>query len=146
MSDSLQPHDLYSPWNSLGQNTGVGSLSFLQGSNPGIGTEVNPGIQLRSPVLSQILYQLSHKGSPRILEWVVYPFSRDLPDPGIKSGSPVLQADSLPTEQSGKPKSPHVFGPKNQNIKQKQYCNKLNKDLKKKKKINYIFQDTIKWP
>ena len=146
MSDSLQPHDLYSPWNSLGQNTGVVSLSFLQGSNPGIGSEVNSGIQLRSPVLSQILYQLSHKGSPRILEWVVYPFSRDLPDPGIKSGSPVLQADSLPTEQSGKPKSPHVFGPKNQNIKQKQYCNKLNKDLKKKKKINYIFQDTIKWP
>ena len=138
MSDSLQPHDLYSPWNSLGQNTGVGSLSFLQGSNPGIGTEVNPGIQLRSPVLSQILYQLSHKGSPRILEWVVYPFSRDLPDPGIKSGSPVLQADSLPTEQSGKPKSPHVFGPKNQNIKQKQYCNKLNKDLKKKRKKSTI--------
>ena len=23
----------------------------------------------------QILYQLSHKGSPRILEWVAYPFS-----------------------------------------------------------------------
>ena len=31
MSDSLQPHELYSPWNSLGQNTGVGSLSLLQG-------------------------------------------------------------------------------------------------------------------
>ena len=28
MSDSLQPHGLYSPWNSLGQNTGVGSLSL----------------------------------------------------------------------------------------------------------------------
>ena len=26
----LQQHGLYSPWNSLGQNTGVGSLSFLQ--------------------------------------------------------------------------------------------------------------------
>ena len=31
MSDSLQPHGLYSPWNSPGQNTGVGSLSLLQG-------------------------------------------------------------------------------------------------------------------
>ena len=31
MSDSLQPHGLYSPWNSPGQNTGVGSLSPLQG-------------------------------------------------------------------------------------------------------------------
>ena len=30
MSDSLQPHGLFSPWNSPGQNTGVGSLSFLQ--------------------------------------------------------------------------------------------------------------------
>ena len=27
----------------------------------------------------------------------------DLPDPGIKAGSPALQADSLPTELSGKP-------------------------------------------
>ena len=33
MSDSLQPHGLYSPWNSVGQNTGVGSLSHLQGSS-----------------------------------------------------------------------------------------------------------------
>ena len=30
VSDSLQPHGLYSPWNSPGQNTGVGSLSLLQ--------------------------------------------------------------------------------------------------------------------
>ena len=28
-------------------------------------------------------------------------------------------------------KIPHASGPKNQNIKQKQYCNKFNKDLKK---------------
>ena len=34
MSDSLQPHGLYSPWNSPGQNTGVGSLSLLQGIFP----------------------------------------------------------------------------------------------------------------
>ena len=34
----------------------------------------------------------------RILEWVAYSFSRDLPDPGIKLGSPALQADSLPAE------------------------------------------------
>ena len=30
-SNSFQPHGLYSPWNPPGQNTGVGSLSFLQG-------------------------------------------------------------------------------------------------------------------
>ena len=34
VSISLQPHGLYSPWNSLGQNTGVGSLSLLQGIFP----------------------------------------------------------------------------------------------------------------
>ena len=31
VSSSLQPHELYSPWNSPGHNTGVGSLSLLQG-------------------------------------------------------------------------------------------------------------------
>ena len=36
----------------------------------------NPGIEPRSPALQEILYQLSHRGSPRILEWVAYPFSR----------------------------------------------------------------------
>ena len=41
---------------------------------------------------------MSHQGSPRILEWVVNPFSRDLPDPGIELGSPALQVDSLPAE------------------------------------------------
>ena len=69
VSDSLWHHGLYSPWNSPGQNTGEGSLSLLQGTFPTQGS--NPGL----PHCRQILYQLSHKGSPRILEWVVYPFS-----------------------------------------------------------------------
>ena len=51
---------------------------------------------------SQILNQLSHKGSRRIPKWLVCPFSTDLPNPVIKSGSPALQVDSLPTELSGK--------------------------------------------
>ena len=69
VSNSLGPHGLYSPWNSLGQNIGVGSLSLFQGIFPIQGS--NPGLlQCR-----QILYQLSHKRSPRILEWVAYPFS-----------------------------------------------------------------------
>ena len=42
MSDSLQPHGLYSPWNPPGQNTGVGSLSLLQGIFPTQGS--NPGL------------------------------------------------------------------------------------------------------
>ena len=39
----------------------------------------------------------------RILEWVAISFSGDLPNPGIKPGSPALQGDSLPTEPPGKP-------------------------------------------
>ena len=34
----------------------------------------------------------------RILEWVAFTSPGDLPNPGIKPGSPALQADSLPTE------------------------------------------------
>ena len=58
MSDSLQPHGLYSPWNSPDQNTEIGSLSLLhvifppQGSNPSL------------PHCRQILYQLSPQGCP----------------------------------------------------------------------------------
>ena len=58
VSDSLPPHGLYSPWNSPGQNTRVGSLSLLQGIVPTQGS--NPGL----PHCGHILYQLSHKGSP----------------------------------------------------------------------------------
>ena len=50
---------IFSPWNSPGQNTGVGSLSFLQGIFPTQGS--NPGLSH----CRWILYQLSHKGSPR---------------------------------------------------------------------------------
>ena len=39
----------------------------------------------------------------RILEWVAFPFFRDLPNPGIKPKSHTLQADSLPAEPQGKP-------------------------------------------
>ena len=69
--DSLWLYGLYSPWNSPGQNTRVGSLSTfqqifpIQGSNPGL------------PHCIQVLYcWKNHKGSPRILERVAYPFSR----------------------------------------------------------------------
>ena len=89
VSDSLWPHGLQSPWNSPDQNTGVGSLSLLQGIFPTQG--LNPGLLH----CSRIPYQLRHKGSPGILEPIP---SSDLPDPGIELGSPALQVDSLPTE------------------------------------------------
>ena len=58
VSDSLRPHGLYSPWNSPGQNTGMGSCSPfpIQGSNPGL-------LRCR-----RILYQLSHQERPLLGE------------------------------------------------------------------------------
>ena len=47
----------------------------------------------------------------RILEWVAFPSPGDLPNPGIKPRSSALQADSLPTEPLGKPKSTGVGSP-----------------------------------
>ena len=79
-SDSLQPQRRYSARNSPGQNTGVGSLSLLQGIFPAQGS--NPGL----PHCRQILYQLSHKGSPRILEWVAFPFSSGSSWPRNRTG------------------------------------------------------------
>ena len=48
---------------------------------PSPGDLPNPGIKSRSPHCRWILYQLSHRGSPRILEWVTYPFSRGSSQP-----------------------------------------------------------------
>ena len=85
-----RPHRLYSPWNSSGQNTGVGRLSFLQGFFPTQG--LNPGLLH----CGRILYQLSHRKAQEY--WNGY-----LPNPGTELGSPAVQADSLPTELWGKP-------------------------------------------
>ena len=57
MSDSLQPHGLYSPWNSPAQNTRMGSLSLLQGIF--LTQESNQGLLNGR----WILYQLSYQGN-----------------------------------------------------------------------------------
>ena len=62
VSDSLQPHGLYGlygPWNSPGQDTGVGSLSLLQGSLP------NSGIKPRSPTLQADSLPAELQGRPK---------------------------------------------------------------------------------
>ena len=64
-----------------------------QGSNPGL------------PRCRQILYQLSHKGSPKKLEWVTYPFSSGFSQPRNPTRVSCIAVDSLPTELSGKPKT-----------------------------------------
>ena len=72
---------------SPGKNTGVGCHALLlQGIFPTQGS--NPGL----PHCRQILYCLSYQGSP-----------------GIKLGSPALQANSLPAELPWKPHLRHTY-------------------------------------
>ena len=73
-----------------------GSLFLLQGIIPTQGS--NPGL----PHCRWILYQLSHQGSPRLLDRLPIPSPGGLPNPGIEPESPTLQVDSLPAELPGK--------------------------------------------
>ena len=87
---------------SPGRNTRVGGLSLLQGIFPTQGS--NPGL----PHWRQILYYLSHQGSPRILEWVAYQFSRGSSQPRDQNGVSCSAGDQasnrfLPAELPGKP-------------------------------------------
>ena len=68
----------YSPWNSL--LTGVGRLSLLLEIFPT--QRLNPGL----PHCRKIIYQMSHKRIPRLLEWVAYPFSRGSSLPRNQTG------------------------------------------------------------
>ena len=80
VSDSLQQHGLYSPWNSPGQNTGVASLSLLQGSS-----------QPRAPVLHADSLPAEPQGKPKntgvgrlfLLQWI-FP-TQELNQVGLKS-------------------------------------------------------------
>ena len=78
MSNSLRPHELYSPWNSPGKNIGIGSLSLLQRIFPTQGS--NPGLLH----CRQILHQLSYEGNRRIVWRFLKNLKIELPhDPAI---------------------------------------------------------------
>ena len=72
--------------------TGVVCHALLQGIFPT--QRSNPGLLH----CGQILYYLSHQGSPRILEWVAYPFSRGSSQP--RNGTRV---SCIAAELPGKP-------------------------------------------
>ena len=59
ISNFLWPHGLYNPWNSPGQNTGVGSRS-LPGDLP------NPGMELGSPALQADSLPAEWPGKPKL--------------------------------------------------------------------------------
>ena len=66
MSDSFWPHGLFSPWNSPGQNTGVSSLSLLQGIFP------TQGLNHRSPTLQADSLPTKPRGSPQFIKGTCY--------------------------------------------------------------------------
>ena len=76
------------PEDSPCKNTRVGCHALLQGIFPTQGW--NPGLLH----CRWILYQLSHKGSARILEWVAYPFSSGSSWPRNRTGVSCI-ADGL---------------------------------------------------
>ena len=82
------------------KNTRVGCHALLQGIFPTQGS--NPGLSHGT----WILYRLSHQGSPRILEWVDYPFSRGFSwwRNWTRVSCVASQADSLPGELPEKPR------------------------------------------
>ena len=98
-SDSLQPHRLFRPRNSPGQNTGVCSLSPLQGIFPTQGS--NPGL----PHCRWILYQLSHQG--RLGPWASLPKHWEiLPGGGpAQGGLQDMGASSGPQGTHGLPRT-----------------------------------------
>ena len=86
LSNSLRPHGLYSPWNSPGPNSGVGSLSLLQGIFLTQGS--NPGL----PHCRRILYQLSQKSIFYIVEeiFVWADFQASFPSSWLPGALPCL--------------------------------------------------------
>ena len=94
-----QPVRLLCPWNSPGQNTGVGSIFPSPEDLP------NPGMESRSPSLQadslpaepQGKLKNTGMGSLSLLQGIFPTQESNL------EGSPVLQADSLPAELPGKP-------------------------------------------
>jgi len=95
MSDSLPPHGLYSPWNSPGQNTEVGSLSF-SGNLP------NTGIEPRSPILQTDSSPAEPPRRPKNTGiGSLSPLQHISPTQELKESA--LQADSLPAEPQRKP-------------------------------------------
>ena len=84
------PVDCIVHGDSPGQSTGEGSRSLLQGIFPTQGS--NPGI----PHCRRILYQLSHQGTPGILEWVAYPFSSGSSRPRNWTGASCIAGRFIP--------------------------------------------------
>ena len=111
VSDSVrprrrQPSRLPRPWDSPGKNAGVGCHFLLQCMKVKSESEVAQSCPTFGDPMDCSLPGFSLHGifQARVLEWGAISFSGDLPDPGVKPRSPILQADALLSEPPGKPK------------------------------------------
>ena len=95
MDISLPGSSVYG--NSPGKNTGVGCHVFLQRIFP------TPGSNAGLLHWRWILYHLSHQGSPWILEWWAYPFSRASSQPRNWTGVYCIVGGFLTSDLPGKP-------------------------------------------
>ena len=86
VSDSLRPYEQYSPWNSPGQNTRVGSLYLLQGIFPTQGS--NPGL----PALQADSLPTELPGKP-----IHYNIVFKRPSPYAPIGAPLPRPPPTPT-------------------------------------------------
>ena len=96
MSDSLWPHGLYSPWNSLGQKLEWVVFLFSRGSS-----QPKDRTQVSCIAGGSFTSWATREAQEYWSGWPI-PSSADLPGPGIEPRSPALQADSSPAELWGK--------------------------------------------
>ena len=89
-----QPSRLPCPWDSPGKNTGVGCRCLLQCMKGKSESEVAQSCPTPSDSMDCSPPGASIHGvfQARVLEWIVIPFSRDLPNPGIEHWSSVSPA------------------------------------------------------
>ena len=102
---SLQTHGLYSPWDSPGQKTGVGSLSLLQGIFPT--QESNPGLPLCWRTLSQLSPRGSHAPGTQVTVTVSGRRNETETDSGEAAHPPAqLREPATPPSMSSHPPKP----------------------------------------
>ena len=118
---------------SPGKNTRVGCHALLQGSFPTQGS--NSGLLH----CRWILYHLSHQGSPIILEWVAYPFSRGSSLRRNQTGVSLMRKTALP-QGGNMSRSPS----QEDSLKsQAQLLMNIDREKKKKSHVSLILRHTI---
>ena len=93
--------------------------SEVKWSRSVVSDSLQPRVAYRAPRSMEFYRQEYWNGFP-------FPSPGDLPDPGIESGSPALQADALPSKPPGKPVRKWAFGERQRRGMRKGACGVLD--------------------